>query len=106
MRILTFVLGTLAFGLMQADAQVLPDDKTEIGVDHPAFFPNRGPVVAVDSAHHNYHTIDNRYRPFAALLINDGFRVLVTNEPFRAKVLGGIKVLVVANASTTDGGTP
>jgi hypothetical protein len=106
MRIFTVVLATFAFGLTLANAQVLSDDKAETGVANPAFLTNDGPIVAVDSAHHNYHTIDNRYRPFASLLRNDGFRVVDTSARFTAKVLARTKVLVVANALPTEAGMP
>src|SRR5215469_306678 len=37
--------------------------------------PGKGPVVTVDEAHHNFHTIGGRYRPFANLVEADGFTV-------------------------------
>ena len=55
------------------------------------------PRVAIDGSHANFHTIDGRYAPFAALLRADGYRV----EPIAAlerNTLGGIGVLVIANA--------
>jgi hypothetical protein len=53
--------------------------------------------VVVDSAHANYHTLDNLYAPFAALLRNDGFRVVDSKTPFTADSLAPIKVLVISN---------
>ena len=50
------------------------------------------------SGHHNYHTISDRYAPFAALLRNDGFRVIDLANQFSVQSLADIKVLVVSNA--------
>jgi hypothetical protein len=54
--------------------------------------------VVVDAGHHNYHTIDGRYAPFAALLRFDGFEVAQSDKPLSPGMLQGIDVLVVANA--------
>lgn len=79
-------------------SQQMPDKDAVTTVARPAFEANIGPIVAIDSGHHNYHTIGNRYGPFAALLRNDGFRVIDSSGPFSAERLANIKVLVVSNA--------
>ena len=56
------------------------------------------PVVAVDSAHHNFHTLDGRYKPFAKVLEADGFTLKNHSKPFSRASLAEIDVLVVANA--------
>jgi hypothetical protein len=57
-----------------------------------------GPVVTVDEAHHNFHTAEGRYRPFASLLEADGFTVRPGREAITPASLRGTDVLVVANA--------
>ena len=57
-----------------------------------------GPVIGVDSSHYNYHTIDNRFGPFASLLRNDGFQVVDSNIRFNAESLSKIDILVISNA--------
>jgi hypothetical protein len=57
-----------------------------------------GPIVVVDEAHHNYHTIDGRYRPFANLLAADGFSLRPGRAPLTAASLEGTDILVIANA--------
>ncbi len=57
-----------------------------------------GPIVIVDEAHHNFHTIDGRYRPFANLLEADGFTVRPGRSTFSATSLKGINILVVSNS--------
>lgn len=91
-----------AFALSTAtesvEAQQIADAKADVSVLVPAFAPDAGPIVAIDSAHHNFHTIDGRYAPFAALLRNDGFRVKALSSPVGSDTLENIDVLVVANA--------
>ena len=106
MRALAIALAVLALSTGQADPQVPPDDQADTNVLRPSFARNAGPLVAVDSGHHNYHTIDNRYGPFAALLRNDGFRVVDSKTPFTADSLAMSKVLVIANAFPVDDGVP
>ncbi len=94
--LLALSLFVLNFGL--ANAQAVNDASADTSVPRPAFARNGGPVVAVDSAHNNYHTIAGRYEPFAALLRNDGFRVVDSRSAFTAASLSPFKVLVISNA--------
>jgi len=57
-----------------------------------------GPIVTVDEAHHNFHTIDGRYRPFANLLEADGFTVRPGRSTFSPTSLKSISILVIANS--------
>src|SRR2546421_5364229 len=100
MRSLMIALAVLALSVGHSHAQVLSDNQADTSVPRPAFAQNAGPVVAVDSGHHNYHTIDNRYAPFAALLRNDGFRVIDSKLAFTTGSLSIEKVLVIANAES------
>jgi len=65
---------------------------------HPVFHPGQGPLVLLDEAHFNFHTLEGRYAPFARLLRRDGFVVNALREPWTRAALGAAKVLVVANA--------
>jgi len=58
--------------------------------------------VVVDEAHGNFHTADERYRPFAELLRSDGFTVERGQSAFTADALDGVDVLVIANAEPPD----
>lgn len=64
----------------------------------PAYPPGTGPRVLLDEAHHNFHTIDGRYAPFARLLRADGYVVRPLRSALTAGSLAGARVLVVANA--------
>ena len=82
-------------------------------VGAPAFEQGRGPVVLIDEAHNNFHTlgptieyddsqqkvtIPGRFGPFAKLLRGDGYVVRSNNSRFTQKALDGASVLVIANA--------
>jgi hypothetical protein len=74
-------------------------DTAFVGPSHPpAFAGTRGPHVAIDQAHQNFHTASGRYLPFAKFLRRDGYRVDSLTTAFTAKSLKPIDVLVIANA--------
>lgn len=64
----------------------------------PAWAAGVGPRVALDEAHHNFHTLEGRYLTFGRVLADDGFDVVPLGQPSSDTVLGGVDVLVVANA--------
>jgi hypothetical protein len=94
---LAFVLvlvahGTLAAQGQRADSGFVPD------VPDPRWPAGAGPVVLIDEAHHNFHTVSGRYGPFADLLRADGWTVEGSDAPFTRETLEGARVLVIANA--------
>lgn len=92
------LLLTLATGAASLTlAQQLPDPEFNTSVDSPAYSRN-GPRVMFDEAHHNFHTTDGRYKPFADLMTNDGCQVIRNRKPFTKQSLDSFKVLVIANA--------
>jgi hypothetical protein len=64
----------------------------------PRYEADTGPIVAIDEAHANFHTIDGRYRPFADLLAADGYQPKANAEPFSAATLAEMDILVISNA--------
>jgi hypothetical protein len=44
-------------------------------IPQPEYASGKGPVVAVDEGHYNFHTAGGRYLPFARLLRADGYVV-------------------------------
>lgn len=79
-------------------AQQQPDADADVSVANPAWPVGKGPIVAIDEGHDNFHTVDGRYGPFARLLRNDGFVVTGLKGPFTAESLKDVTVLVIANA--------
>jgi hypothetical protein len=96
-RLIFIPLILLIAGTTAADGQQGPDTAWVPVVARPAY-PSGGPRVGIDEAHHNFHTATGNYRPFAALLRTDGYRVAASTQPFTRASLAAFDVLVIANA--------
>ena len=83
-------------------AQQRPDSSFIPTVASAAFDVASGPLVAIDAAHHNFHTLNGHYATLAALLEADGFRVQAWATPFTTDSLAEIDILVIANAGSDD----
>lgn len=84
------------------DAQQITDTSFDYTFTHPIYARLKGPVVILDEAHYNFHTLEDRYRPFAHLLQQDGYVLQPGKEKFTPRFLSTIKILVVANALPDD----
>lgn len=105
MRRLAFALGLMAMAAVVAPAQAqqqMVDPDFRPTVQRPAHWEGRGPVVAIDEAHANFHRVAGQYAPFAALLKADGYVVRAGTRAFDAGGLEGVDVLVIANAGATQ----
>jgi len=80
-----------------------PDMNADVSVAAPRFETGAGPIVLFDSAHHNLHTIDTGYAPFAQLLRNDGLRIAENENTFTLDGLSNAGLLIIANAETEGG---
>jgi hypothetical protein len=87
----------LIFLSAPAVAQQVADVEFNTLVEIPAY-KREGPRVMFDEAHHNFHTIDGRYKPFVDLVTNDGYRVVRNRQSFSKTTLASFKILVIANA--------
>ena len=107
-RSLIFAVLGLALAL-PARSQQMADPNFKTGVEHPAYV-GKHPRVVIDEAHHNFHTADGRYKPFADLLRGDGYEVVPGTKAFTPGSLSGVNVLVIANAvgaqSSDDASSP
>jgi hypothetical protein len=83
---------------MPAPAQQVADSTFHPDLGPATWAPASGPHVAIDGAHHDFHTVDGRYRSFAALLRRDGYVVDGLDRAFTAASLADVNLLVVANA--------
>ncbi len=79
-------------------AQQVPDLKYKPPLPRPAYEAGKGPRIAIDEAHHNFHTAEGRYKACAELLRRDGYRVDALRQLFTAESLKGVEVLVISNA--------
>jgi hypothetical protein len=81
-----------------AQQEQLSDPTFDPSIAHPAYATGTGPRVALDEAHHDFHTAGGRYKAFADLLARDGYRVAPNRVPFTSRALHAYDVLVIANA--------
>ena len=61
-------------------------------------FTTEHPRVLFDEAHFNFHTTDGRYKPFAEVIANDGFKVIPNKQKFTKDLLSKGEILIIANA--------
>lgn len=98
-------LAALALASPASAQQQIADPSFRPVVERPAFNAGRGPTLAIDAAHANFHTMDGRYKAFADLARADGFTVRGNDAKLDATgALDGVKVLVIANANAPEGG--
>lgn len=90
------IAGTLA--PLIVGAQQVADTSFRPVIHAPAFAPGHGPLVLLDEAHTNFHTVNGRYAPFVRLLERDGFVVRPNRLRFSRAALDSARVLVIANA--------
>jgi hypothetical protein len=79
------------------DAQQIADPNFNPAILKPAYL-HAHPVVVVDEAHANFHTMGGRYKPFADVLRADGYLVAAGIEAFTKASLASARVLVISNA--------
>jgi hypothetical protein len=78
-------------------AQQLADPNFHPPIPQPAYAAGGGPLILLDEAHLNFHTLAGRYAAFAGLLLRDGYRVEANREPVSQSSLSAARVLVIAN---------
>jgi hypothetical protein len=91
------LLAAALIATIPAAAQQEVDAHYRPKVEQPAY-ASAAPVVAIDEAHRNFHTLEGGYAPFGKLLAADNYRVEASSAHFAADSLKGIDVLVIANA--------
>ena len=93
------IAGVLLLAYCRANyAQQVADTAFAPPIAKPAYARNAGPLVLIDEAHQNFHTVNGRYRPFADLLRRDGYLVKGLALPLSKEALQEAKILVIANA--------
>jgi hypothetical protein len=83
-------------------AQQVVDPNADTRVTDPAFASGTGPVVLVDSGHHEFQTLSTNYAPFGALLTHDGYVVRDFDKPISTASLAGAGVLVIVDPVNPD----
>jgi len=78
-------------------AQQIADPNFNFEVTHPVYPKAKGPVIILDEAHLNIHTLGGRYSTFGNILENDGYVLKPGKEKFTETSLQKTKILVIAN---------
>ncbi len=94
----SFILAwTLALGPGTALAQNTQraDEHWSAAVADPDYEANQGPVVLVDAAHGNFHTVDGGYAAFADVLRQDGYRVRSADTVVTPELLSQGSIFVI-----------
>jgi hypothetical protein len=86
----------------QLGAQQVPDTSFHPPVPRPAYVSDTGARLCLDEGHHNFHTLDNRFRAFGDLARRDGYRVSALREPFTVGALARCELLVISNAQPSN----
>src|SRR4051812_4614604 len=94
----TFILSCGIFIVLSITAfsQQIADRHFDTRVENPVYKKNF-PRVLFDEAHNNFDTTNNRYKPFADLIFNDGYHLVVNRQPFTKESLRSSKILIVVN---------
>jgi hypothetical protein len=96
------LLGTLLLIAVISKAQQVADTLFKPIVPNPVYLNGRGPTVFIDEAHHNFHALSGRFKPFANLLQKDGYIVKSLAQTFGKEVLSKGKIVVISNALNAD----
>jgi hypothetical protein len=103
LRRLILTIASIVFGAFSAGAQQSTIHSYTPHVKQPAYSAN-GPLIAIDEAHRNFHTLSGSYAPFGRLAAADGYRVHANGRRFTGDSLNGVGILVIANAQAPSVG--
>ncbi len=81
-----------------AQRDPVEDTAFKVIVKNPAYPEGKGPLVLLDEAHHNIHSLVGFYRPFGDMLRFDGYRVGTLRKRINSAALKGASVVVISNA--------
>ena len=91
------MLAITASGVILA-AQQVPDRTFRPTVNDPAYARGKGPVVCLDEAHFNAHTLGGGFWAFGELVRRDGYVTRSSRAKFTSQSLAACRILVIANA--------
>lgn len=92
------LLPCLFFANYILTAQQVADTAFTYRNSAPSYAAGQGPVVWLDEAHYNFHTLSGRYASFGKVVRDDGYPISANRQEFSAANLANCKILVIANA--------
>lgn len=93
-KIITIALLVVSSLIAQqaADTTFIPSNKIM------TFNEGKKPIVLIDEAHNNFHTMAGRYQAFAEVLKSDGYKVKPNTALFNLDSLKNVHILIISNA--------
>lgn len=79
-------------------AQQIADSTFSPIVKQPEYQRGKGPVITLDEAHFNFHTLAGRYKAFGDLLTSDGYQLSSGTTKFTRQELKKTRILAIAYA--------
>ena len=98
------ILLLVSWAVAPAWAQQVADTDFKPDVGEARYEAGTGPVVCVDAAHRNFHTLSGRYQAFGTLLEMDGMQPRTIDQPSTRGDLEGCDVFVIANPLARETG--
>ncbi len=96
------LIATVFSGCASQQHGQVPDKSYLPAVESPAYRKGSGPVLCLDEAHFNFHTLDGRFWAFGSLARRDGFKVRALRDSFDERSLDKCDLLVISNAQPSD----
>jgi hypothetical protein len=97
-----FLVALLWLNAARCVGQQVADTLYSPEIVNPVYKKGQGSIVLLDEGHHNFHTLNGRFKPFANVLRKDGYVVEASHSMFTTETLGHGKILVIANALHTS----
>ena len=95
--LMTFFI-VVAFASCMEGQMQQADGDFDTGVENPSYTDDH-PVLLFDEGHNNFHTSSGRYKPFAQVAKNDGYKIETLGDVVTADKLRSAVVYVIANAT-------
>ncbi|MEL7003406.1 MAG: hypothetical protein AAFN93_11815 [Bacteroidota bacterium] len=90
------------FILTSGLSQQRGDNSFNPEIKNPLYPYGTGPMIYIDEAHNNFHTMEGRFKAFATVLENDGYRMAMSKANLSKGSLDNIDFLVISNAIHKD----
>ncbi len=78
-------------------AQQLPDTSRFFNITASTYPIGEGPMVFIDAAHNNFHTLDGRYTAFGNILQADGYQTASQDAAINEEILAACDIYVISN---------
>lgn len=92
-----FIFASILFLPNFIFSQQVADTSYNPIIQKPEYETGKGSEIYIDEGHNNFHTKNGRYKPFATLLEQDGYRVKEFKGSIKDSKLETVKIIVISN---------